>query len=116
MLSPTACIGITPITAFIDPTATMEVSDATATTGVSDPTVITAALDVTATMGGTDAMGITEAWDATAMPSEHPMALNLTVIMDGITAAPFAGASDGMEAFALGCQAKSLALKCTRVR
>jgi len=39
------------------------------------------------------------------------MALNLTVIMDGITAAPFAGVSEGTEAFALGCQAKSLALK-----
>jgi len=54
--------------------------------------------------------------DATAMPTEHPMALNLTVIMDGISAAPFAGVSEGMEAFAPGCQAKSLALKCTRVR
>src|SRR5215471_20436191 len=98
MLPPTVCTGITPITAFIDPTAT---------TAVSDPTATTA---------GTDAMVITEAWDATAMPTEHPMALNLTVIMDGITAAPFAGVSEGTEAFALGCQAKSLALKCTRVR
>src|SRR5262245_50531860 len=102
MLPPTVCTGITPITAFIDPTATTAVLDPTATTAVSDPTATTA---------GTDAMVITEAWDATAMPTEHPMALNLTVIMDGITAVPFAGVSEGTEAFALGCQAKSLALK-----
>jgi hypothetical protein len=36
--------------------------------------------------------------------------------MDGTTAAPSADVRDAMEAFALGRQAKSLALKFIRVR